>query len=117
MWNQPTAQRLAKIPGLYETESIPLKEKLIHLHFLMGGHDWYVAEYDGRDTFWGFAILNGDYENAEWGYFSFSELQQLSMHGWIEVDCELEDYWQIRPASKVAKICIAQGWTRSVELL
>jgi len=64
MWNQPTRQRLAKIPKLYETENIPLKDKLIYLHFFIGDCDWYIAEFDG-DLFWGFAILNGDYEMAE----------------------------------------------------
>ena len=35
MWNEPSKERLAKIPRLYETERIPLKDKLIHLHFLL----------------------------------------------------------------------------------
>ena len=43
MWNEPTKEQLAKIPGLYETEGIPLKDKLIYLHFFIGGCDWYVA--------------------------------------------------------------------------
>lgn len=67
MWNQPTKEQLAKIPRLYETEGIPLKDKLIYHHFFIGGCDWYVAEYDGEDLFWGYVILNGDLEMAEWG--------------------------------------------------
>ncbi len=67
MWNTPTEEELAKIPRLYETENIPLKDKIIHLHFFIGGCDWYIVEYDGDDLFWGYAILNGDTENAEWG--------------------------------------------------
>ena len=39
MWNIPTKQRLKKIPKLYETEYVPLNDKLIHLHFFMGGCD------------------------------------------------------------------------------
>ena len=31
MWNEPTRDQLAKIPRLYETEKIPLKDKLILL--------------------------------------------------------------------------------------
>jgi hypothetical protein len=46
MWNEPTKEQLDKIPKLYETERVPLKEKLIWLHFFIGGCDWYVAEYD-----------------------------------------------------------------------
>ena len=69
MWNEPTKEQLAKIPRLYETEGVPLKEKQIYLHFFIGACDWYVAEYDEEENlFWGYAILNGDLEMAEWGY-------------------------------------------------
>ena len=67
MWNVPSKERLDKIPRLYETESIPLKDKLIYLHFFLGGCDWYIAEYDGEDLFWGYAILNGDYPECGMG--------------------------------------------------
>ena len=40
MWNTPTTDRLSKIPKLYETEHIPLQDKLIYLHFFIGGCDW-----------------------------------------------------------------------------
>ena len=101
MWNIPSKQRLQEIPSLYETEDIALKDKLIHLHFFIGGCDWYIAEYDGDDLFWGYAILNGDDQNAEWGYISFSELKRLKL-GCIEIDCDL--YWKTKPASQIAKI-------------
>ena len=48
MWNMPTEEELAKIPMLYETENIPLMDKIIHLHFFIGGCDWYIAEYSPR---------------------------------------------------------------------
>jgi hypothetical protein len=104
MWNEPTQDRLAKIPRLYETENVDAKDKLIHLHFFIGGCDWYIAEYDGKDLFWGYAILNDDRENAEWGYISFSELKEVKIAGWLEVDCELEEYWKVRKASEIEKI-------------
>jgi len=110
MWNKPTEERLARIPRLYETEDIPLKDKLIHLHFFIGGCDWYIAEFNGKDTFFGFAVLNNDYEMAEWGYVSFSELQAIRINGWLEVDCETEESWRIRKASEIDTISIAQGW-------
>ena len=56
MWNIPSKERLAKIPRLYETEHVLLKDKLIYLHFFIAGCDWYIAEYDGRDLFFAFAI-------------------------------------------------------------
>ena len=103
MWNEPTQERLARIPSLYQTESIPIRDKLIHLHFFIGGCDWYVTEYDGDDLFFGYAILNGDMDNAEWGYVSFAELKELSVRG-IEIDCELEEFWPPTPVSQIPRI-------------
>jgi hypothetical protein len=113
MWNTPIEERLSKIPRLYETEHTPLQEKLIYLHFFIGGCDWYVAEYDGEDIFWGFAILNDDFQNAEWGYISFSELKSIKMGGWLEIDCELEESWCVRKASEIEKISRAHGWQKT----
>ncbi len=89
MWNIPLHEQLDQIPRLYETENVPTEEKLIHLHFFIGGCDWFIAEYDGDDLFFGFAILNNDYERAEWGYISFAELQSISVQG-FEIDCETD---------------------------
>jgi hypothetical protein len=90
MWNEPTKDQLAKLPKLYETEEIPLMDKLIHLHFFIGGCDWYIAEYDGEDLFWGYVDLN-DPEMAEWGYISFQELKEIRFQGGFEIDCEIFD--------------------------
>ena len=90
MWNKPGKEQLAKIPGLYDTEKIDRKDKIIYLHFFIGGCDWYIAEFDGDDLFFGFAILN-DPQNAEWGYISFKELNEINLDG-LEVDNDL--YWQ-----------------------
>ena len=110
MWNMPSKERLAGIPKLYETEDTPLTDKLIHLHFFIGGCDWYIAEYDGEDLFWGFACLNQDLQNAEWGYISYPELKEIKIAGWLEIDCETEIAWRIRPASEVKLIREASGW-------
>jgi len=104
MWNTPSKERLEKIPKLYETENIPLTDKLIYLHFFLGGCDWFIAEYDGDDLFWGYAILNDDHLNAEWGYVSFQELKSIKISGWLEIDCELEEHWQVKKASEIDKI-------------
>ena len=79
MWNKPTAEELAKIPKFYSTEEVSLKEKMIHMHFFIGGCDWYSTEYSPEEQcFFGFAILNNDYDNAEWGYFSLKEFPYTS---------------------------------------
>ena len=105
MWNEPKPERLSRIPRLYETENVTLKDKIIHLHFFLAGCDWYIAEFDkDKDLFWGYAILNGDYQMAEWGYVSFSELKSIKVQDWLEVDCETEDVWEPKKASEIDNI-------------
>lgn len=108
MWNTPTEKDLARIPGLYKTEKVPLKDKLIYMHFFIMGSDWYIAEYNGDDLFWGFVILNQDYEMAEWGFISFDELKEIKIAPGIEIDCEIN--WQIKKACEIEKITRSQGW-------
>jgi hypothetical protein len=110
MWNQPSSERLSLIPELYSSEHTPLQEKLIYLHFFIAGCDWYIVEYDGIDIMWGFAILNNDYQCAEWGYISLEELKSIKVAGFMEIDCELEEHWHIRPAIEVEKIREAHRW-------
>ena len=108
MWNVPTKQKLDEIPRLYATEEIPLKEKKIFLHFFIGNCDWFICEFNGKDTLFSFVILNGDMEMAEWGYIGFDELKSIKVDGWQEIDCD--QHWKVRPANQVEGICIARGW-------
>ena len=108
MWNEPSTEELALMPSLYSTENVPLEAKAIVMHFFIGGCDWYVAEYDPDERiFFGYAILNGDLQNAEWGYISFDELREIKV-GAMEIDRDL--HWQRRPAKEVDKIKEASGW-------
>jgi hypothetical protein len=114
MWNIPNKERLETIPKLYETDHISLKNKKIYLHFFLGNCDWFACEFDGDDRFFGFAVLNGDLQMAEWGMFSFSELKSIRIDGRFEVDCEAESFWRIRPSRHVKLICEAQGWRQEL---
>jgi len=100
MWCVPDQKRLKAIPRLYTTEDIPFKDKLIYLHFFIFGCDWYIAEFDGDDTFFGYAVINGDLQLAEWGYISFSELKGINING-VEIDCEREEFWTIKPFGEI----------------
>jgi len=109
MFNTPTDETLNQLlPGLYDTEFIALPDKLIYLHFFIGeDFDWYIAEYDGEDLFFGFANL-GDFQNAEWGYISFNELKSIKVGGWLEVNFDI--CWTPKPASEVEIIRRAHNW-------
>ena len=107
MWNQPTQKELSTLPKLYETENTKPADKTIFLHFFIGGTDWYIAEYDPKEElFFGFTILNNDYQMAEWGYISFRELKELKI-SYLEVDRDL--YWRKRKASEVEQIVKGGG--------
>ncbi|MFC1814152.1 hypothetical protein ACFL03_15820, partial [Thermodesulfobacteriota bacterium] len=43
---------------------------------------------------------------------SFSELKSIKIQGWLEVDCELEEHWQVKRAIEIDKIRIANGWLK-----
>jgi hypothetical protein len=67
---------VAKIPGLGETDR--LKRHPLSLHYFVGANDWYIAEWDkDEDLFFGYAILNHDLHNSEWGYISRAEILAL----------------------------------------
>ncbi len=96
MINEPTAEQFAKVPGLYETEHISIQDKIIHAHFFIGDSHWFMSEYDKQDLAFGYAILNGDFQMAEWGFFSINELKSINILGMFQVECDL--LWESRPA-------------------
>jgi len=108
MWNRPSNDELAAMPKLYETEDVFPQDKVVQMHFFLGGCDWYAVEFDGEDIFFGFACLNNDIQNAEWGYFSLRELSEVKACGWQEVDRDL--HWEPKKAKKIKLIQDAMGW-------
>ena len=108
MWNKPSKQELSKIPTLYASEDIPVREKVIYMHFFIGASDWYVSEFSQQDQlFFGFVVLNNDYDCAEWGYFSLQELSDIKV-GFVEIDRDL--HFTPKQAKEIEKIRKAQGW-------
>lgn len=114
MWNKPSINQLNKLPKLGEQDSEHTKDVIIYGHFFMGACDWFVSEFDGEDEFFGFVILNGDIENAEWGYISFKELitlkKKINWNGFkdfFEVDFDL--HWTPKKVKEINKIVEAGG--------
>lgn len=109
MWNPPTHSDLESMPPLYSSEDTPPEETMIHMHFFLGSCDWYAAEYGDADRlFFGYVILNNDFQNSEWGYFALDELSELRIRGVLEVDRDL--HWKSTRAYDVPRIREAHGW-------
>jgi hypothetical protein len=76
---------LAKqIPKLYNTENVPLLDKVAYAKLFMpwSGWHWYVMEYDGIDTCFGLVVGN----ETEFGYFSLAELNELESEYGLPVE-------------------------------
>lgn len=105
MWNEPSVSDLRALPPIGTNENVPWQEVPIRMHFFLGGCDWYMAEYSPQErVFYGYAILNNDLVNAEWGYMSLDELRDVRVRG-FEIDRDL--HWDTRKASEIEKIAMA----------
>ncbi len=96
MLHAPTREQLSKMPDLYSTENIQFEDKLVHLHFTVDRCHWWAMEFDGKDTFFGYVMLNGWHQDAELGYFKLSELSEVMLGGIIEVECD--PHWIVQSA-------------------
>jgi len=67
-----------KLPPLYATDG--KKDKMIYLKLFSpySGYTLYVAEFDGKDTFFGYVTGMG---SNEWGYSSYNELASANKRG------------------------------------
>lgn len=79
-----------KLPGLYETEKVPVEDKIIQVKFFnpFGRGTWYGVEYDPEDRlFFGFCeLFEGE---GEWGYFSLTELESISFGPGLGIERDL----------------------------
>lgn len=67
----PKNQRLL-IPALYATDSTPLEDKIVRLHYFTGGADWYIFEIDDDNLAFGWCRLFAGC--GELGYVDLNEL-------------------------------------------
>jgi hypothetical protein len=82
---------IKEIPEIYATDGN--QEKLAYLHYFNSGSDFYIVELEKGDIFdddnviqkeaFCYAILNGDMQNAEYGYSRIEEIKkycELDLH-------------------------------------
>ena len=75
---------VASMPATYETDGQG-DQAIVHLHYFMGGCDWYITERDGEaGQRQAFGKANLGY-GAELGYISIAEI--------IAAGAELDLYW------------------------
>lgn len=95
--NLLTAELRKALPPLYTNESLddPLAA-VAHVKFFgRGRYKFFVTEFDGDDTLYGYCISPLAPDCDEWGYASFAELvnmrdAQFKILAAIERDC----YWE-----------------------
>jgi len=68
-----TKTMMQSIPVIYATEAVDLADKQLHVHYFVGGCDWYVAELDPTT---GDAFGYADLGHGEWGYFNLVEMER-----------------------------------------
>lgn len=56
----------------------------VGFHYFVGNSDFYISEIKSDGLAFGYTILNGDIEMAEWGYQNIEEIINVSQ--WIEMD-------------------------------
>jgi hypothetical protein len=87
-----------KIPALYSQDGLGMKA-IVHAKFFAGAATWYITEYDGEDTFFGWADLGHGPGCAELGYISKSELENFSLpyFGGFGQKIERDRYFDPKP--------------------
>lgn len=88
------------VPLEKQVKAIPKRQSgkpaIVHAHFFIGGTDWFITEWDGKDQLFGHTILNGDVQMSELGYISLNELRSISMKP-LGFGVELDFFWQEKP--------------------
>ena len=84
-----------RLPGLGKNRGAPLETATVHVRYFDPASNWcwYVLEFDGEDTCFGFVLTK---HQALAGEFTISELRALRYHeeGLGEVGVERDTYFE-----------------------
>lgn len=91
---------LSSAPDIYDTDGVPLAEKIVHARYFLGESSWLIFETDKEAGMaFGFAILNGDAQNAEMGYIHIMSLEGEEDSNGVVIDRDLD--WEPKPFGQV----------------
>lgn len=93
-----TQEIVERIPKLYQTENQIDPIVQIKLFYPDFSWTWYVIEFDGKDTFFGFVV--GEF--SELGYFSLRELEKN--RGRFGLEIERDIHFIPTPLSEIKKL-------------
>jgi len=88
-------ETITNMPTTGETDGQG-KDAIAYLHYFKGGSDWYITEKDiekKQYQAFGYAVLNGDYQFAEFGYISIEELKEMGV--------ELDFHWTPKSINEI----------------
>lgn len=86
-----TKELLKKIPSFEKNENIPFDEQIVMVKLFnpCGPQTWYIVAFDSKTNIcFGFVNL-GDYEMAELGDFSLTELENLRLPMGLKIERDL----------------------------
>jgi hypothetical protein len=109
-----TKENRAALPKLYsqEKESDPMC--FVKFFSPTNGSTWYITEFDGEDTMFGFARLNDWNDMAELGYISLSELASIKLSFGLRIERDM--HWKPKRLSECKKelgISAVEEWARN----
>lgn len=65
-------------PDLYTSEEVKAGDKQVVARFFLGSSQWWLVEADlSTGVAFGYVVLSDNLVDAEWGYFSLNELEDL----------------------------------------
>lgn len=89
-----TEELKRRLPPLYTNEKRPVDEAVVHGKFFdpTGRLTFYITEFDGEDTLFGYMVSPLGPDCDEWGYSSLAELQ--AVRGRLGLGIERDRYFQ-----------------------
>lgn len=91
--------RIDSMPKTYDQDGLEDKS-IAHLHYFMGGSDWYITEKDvdgGINQAFGLTYTNGDRQISEYGYISIANIVAAGAEMELSfVPCSIADIKETR---------------------